>query len=299
VACEFFGVERPALGAPWYRFVLCSADPPPVSTIIPGLTLTVPRGLGALRQADTIIVLPCAQVETPSPVLLTALRSAHRRGARLVSLCTGAFVLAAAGLLDGRVATTHWNHTDDLARLHPEVTVDPRVLYVDDGDILTSAGSAASIDLCLHVVRSDFGAEVANQVARSVVVPPHRDGGQAQFVMQPVPDPVTDNLFSDTLEWVGSHLHEELSVQLLAQRSAVSPRTFARQFRAVTGTTPMQWILRQRVMLAQRLLETTDLSVDMLAESCGLGSAANLRQQFHRAVGTSPSAYRRTFRAAG
>lgn len=297
-ACELLGIERPGLEVPWYRFVVCSPDPSPLTTVIPGLMVNVSRGLSALRQADTVVVLPCGQVDAPSPALLNALRGAHRRGARMVSLCTGAFILAAAGLLDGRAATTHWNHADELARKYPRIAVDPGALYVDGDDVLTSAGSAASIDLCLHLVRKDFGAEVANRVARSAVVPPHRSGGQAQFVMQPVPNLEIDSPFSDTLQWIEEHLQEDMSVRSLAQRSAMSARTFARRFKAATGTTPHQWILRQRISLAQRCFETTDLSVDVVADRCGLGTAANLRQQFHRVLGTSPSAYRASFRAA-
>jgi len=298
VACEFFGIDRSDLGVPWYRFSVCSAEESPLSTLVPGVTITVRDGLAALRRADTIVVPVSALQRHPSRELIEALQAAHARGARILSLCTGAFTLAAAGLLDGRPATTHWRHAAELARRHPSIDVDPRVLYVDDGDILTSAGSAASIDLCLHVVRKDFGAAVANEVARSVVVPPHRDGGQAQFIAQPVPEHATSDLFADTLQWALQHLDEDLSVPVLAKRSAMSPRTFARRFRDVTGTTPHQWTLRQRVLLAQRLLETTDLPIDLISDNSGLGSAANLRQQFQRIVGAAPSAYRRTFRAA-
>ena len=211
-------------------------------------------------------------------------------------MCSGAFVLAAAGLLDGRRATTHWMFADDLAERYPEVKVDPDVLYVDEGDVLTSAGTAAGIDLCLHVVRMDFGAEIANAVARRMVVPPHRDGGQAQFVDEPVPDGLGADLFGDTLTYMQEHLDEALPVDDLAARAAMSPRTFARRFRAATGTTPHKWLVRQRVLLAQRLLETTDLPVDRVAERCGFGSAAGLRDHFTRQVRTSPLAYRRTFR---
>jgi transcriptional regulator GlxA family with amidase domain len=213
-------------------------------------------------------------------------------------VCSGAFVLAAAGLLDGRRATTHWMFADDLAERYPEVKVDPDVLYVDEGDVLTSAGTAAGIDLCLHVVRLDFGAEIANAVARRMVVPPHRDGGQAQFVDEPVPDGPGADLFGDTLTYMQEHLDEPLPVDELAARSAMSPRTFARRFRAATGTTPHRWLVRQRVLLAQRLLETTDLPVDRVAERCGFGAAAGLRDHFTRQVRTSPLAYRRTFRAS-
>jgi transcriptional regulator GlxA family with amidase domain len=299
VACEVFGIDRTAeAGVPWYRFVVCAATPPPIKTKT-GFTMDTPHGLEALRRADTIVV-PAAGPEH-NEELLEALRRAHARGARILSVCTGAFVLAAAGLLDGRRATTHWMHTEELARRHPQILLDAGVLYVDDGDILTSAGTAAGIDLCLHVVRLDYGAEIANMVARRMVVPPHRDGGQAQFVDQPLPDLPASDPFTQTLFWVQDHLGESLSVEDLAARSAMSPRTFARRFRAITGTTPRQWLLGQRVVLAQRLLETTDLSIDLIAERSGLGTATNMRQHFQRAVRTSPNAYRRTFqqRAAG
>jgi AraC family transcriptional activator FtrA len=296
VACEVFGVDRTKdFGVPWYRFAVCSADPSPIK-VANGFTLNAPYGLEGVRRADTVIVPAAAEGGRPSPEVLEALQGAHRRGARLVSVCTGAFTLAEAGLLDGRRATTHWRHTEELARRFPEVQVDPDVLYVDDGDILTSAGTAAGIDLCLHIVRLDYGAEIANMLARRMVVPPHRDGGQAQFVQEPVPaEGVLADPFADTLIWVQEHLDEPVSVAQLASRSAMSGRTFARRFRAAHGTTPHQWLLRQRVIFAQRLLETSDLPVEVVASRCGLGTATNLRQHFQRIVRTSPNAYRRAF----
>src|SRR5437870_5738742 len=298
VACEVFGIDRSDLGVPWYRFIVCAAEPPPLRTSS-GFTIDTPYGIDDLRRADTIVVpAPGLSSRARLEPLLEALRRAHARGARILSVCTGAFVLAEAGLLDGRRVTTHWAHADELARRYPAVIVDPCVLYVDDGDILTSAGTAAGIDLCLHVVRQDFGAEVANAVARRMVVPPHRDGGQAQYVQDPIPAGNGADLFADTLAWLQEHLDEAVTVEDLARRSAMSPRTFARRFRAVTGTTPLQWVLRQRVLLAQRLLESTDEPVERIAERCGFGSAAGLRQHFHRLVRTSPIAYRRTFQQA-
>ncbi|HEY2428867.1 MAG TPA: helix-turn-helix domain-containing protein [Acidimicrobiales bacterium] len=298
VACEVFGIDRSEeIGLPWYRFMICAADPPPVRSSV-GFTIDGVRPLADLRHADTIVV-PAAGHAEHNAALLDSLRRAHARGARVMSVCTGAFVLAAAGLLDGRRATTHWMHVDAFAARYPLVKVDPGVLYVDDGDVLTSAGTAAGIDLCLHVVRLDYGADVANKVARRMVVPPHRDGGQAQFVSEPVAPQPGGDLLSDALAWVQEHLHEPVSVDDLARRSAMSPRTFARRFRDVAGTTPHQWILRQRILLAQRLLETTDLSVEAVAARCGLGTATNLRQHFQRQVRTSPHAYRRTFWAEG
>jgi transcriptional regulator GlxA family with amidase domain len=206
-------------------------------------------------------------------------------------------VLAAAGLLDGHTATTHWAESAQLAARYPRVSVNPRVLYVDEGDLLTSAGSAASIDLCLQVVRRDYGAEVAARYARELVVPLHRDGGQAQYIETPLPAP-GDDLFAGTVSWLQAHLDEDITVAGLAARSAMSPRTFARRFAASTGTTPYQWVARERVRLAQRLLETTSLPVEVIARDSGLGSAANLRKQFGRALATSPRTYRRTFAGA-
>lgn len=298
VACEVFGIDRSDLGVPWYRFLVCAAEPTPIRTSV-GFTIDTPHGLEGLREADLIVVPPGhGENDTPPPALLEELRRANARGARIMSVCTGAFILAEAGLLDGRPATTHWAHSAELVARYPAIKVDPGVLYVDDGDILTSAGTAAGIDLCLHVVRQDHGAEVANGVARRMVVAPHRDGGQAQFVDQPVPDFPACDPFTETLVWVEQHLDEMISVEDLAARSAMSPRTFARRFRATTGTTPHQWLLRQRVLLAQRLLETTDLTVDLIASRCGLGTATNLRQHFQRLFRTTPNAYRRTFQTA-
>jgi transcriptional regulator GlxA family with amidase domain len=294
VTCEVFGIDKSAdVGVPWYRFLVCAAERPPIRTQM-GFTLDTPLGLDALRRADTIIV-PASNRHDPPVELVDALRKAHARGARIMSVCSGAFTLAAAGLLDGRPATTHWMYVDEFSRRYPKVNLDPDVLYVDDGDILTSAGTAAGIDLCLHVVRLDYGAEAANIVARRMVVPPHRDGGQAQFVREPVPDLQAGDPFAETLVWAQEHLDEAIAISQLAQRSAMSPRTFARRFRDTTGTTPHQWLLRQRVLLAQRLLETTDLSVDSIAAHTGLGTTTNLRQHFQRIVRTSPNAYRRAF----
>jgi transcriptional regulator GlxA family with amidase domain len=243
-----------------------------------------------------VIVPAWATDRVPPDALLDALRAAYDRGARLMSFCSGAFALAHAGLLDGRRATTHWMYAEKLAAQFPLVDVDAAVLYVDAGRILTSAGTAAGIDLCLHLVRLDHGAEVANAVARRMVVPPHRDGGQAQFVEAPMAAQIDgDDPFTATLDWAVEHLDQPLSVELLAQRAAMSPRTFARRFRASSGATPHQWLLKQRVVLAMRLLETTDQPVERIASRCGFGSAAVLRTHFQRHVGTSPAGYRRTF----
>jgi AraC family transcriptional regulator, transcriptional activator FtrA len=297
VACDVFGTDWSRdVGAPWYQFAVCAAGSAPV-TVEGGYQLQVQAGLGALRRADTILVPPTATVDQVAPEVVYALRQAHGRGARIVSLCTGAFVLAAAGLLAGRRATTHWSECEDLARQYPDVLVDPAVLYVDNGDIMTSAGSAAGIDLCLHLVRLDYGAEVAARLARQLVVPPYRDGGQAQFIDAPLPAVDGADLFTDTLAWMQEHLDLPLTVDDLASRSAMSRRTFARRFAAATGTTPYQWLLRQRMQLAQRLLETSDIPVDSIARKTGFSTAANLRKHFGRLVRTSPQAYRHSFRA--
>jgi transcriptional regulator GlxA family with amidase domain len=300
VACEVFGIDRSDIASPWYEFKTCAAKPGPMRSETT-FELSTPYGLDDLVAADTVVVPAGPGPDGYTPEVVAAVREAHDRGARVLSLCTGAFLLAEAGLLDGRRATTHWMWTDELARRYPAVKVDPRVLYVDEGDVLTSAGTASGIDLCLHVVRLDYGAEVANAVARRMVVPPHRDGGQAQYVEAPVAAAVggagADDVMGAVLGWMLEHLDEPLSVDGLAERAAMSPRTFARRFRAVTGTTPHQWLLVQRVLLAQRLLETTDASVELIARRCGLGTAANLRGHFQRVTGTTPMGYRRTFRA--
>lgn len=298
VADEFFGDDRTdLLDVPWYRYATCTPATSPVR--IGGFRVAEERGLETLRRADTVVVAGWAGADQAgAPELAEALRRAHARGARMVSFCTGAFALAEAGLLDDRPATTHWAHTDEFQARYPKVKVDPSVLYVDDGDVLTSAGSAASIDLAMHIVQRDYGADIANRVARDLVVPPHRRGGQAQFIQAPVgpPEECGDGLGA-ALEWATAHLDEELTVAGLAEVALMSPRHFARRFRATTGTTPHQWILTQRLGLARRLLETTDHSVEQVAAQSGFGSAAALRLHFQRSLGTSPTAYRRTFRA--
>jgi transcriptional regulator GlxA family with amidase domain len=297
VACDVFGEDWSAeFGVPWYRFAVCAAGRRAVTTE-GGCQLLVPHDLGVLRRAGTILVPPTSSPDRVPEEVLHELRQASRRGARIIALCTGAFVLGAAGLLTGRRATTHWSECAELARLYPGVLVDPAVLFADEGDVMTSAGSAASIDLCLHLVRQDHGADVASRLARQLVVPPYRDGGQAQYIDAPLPACDGTDLFTGTLAWMQEHLDLPLSVDDLASRSAMSRRTFARRFAAATGTTPYQWLLRQRLQLAQRLLETSDLTVDLIAGKTGFSTAANLRKHFGRQVRTSPQAYRRTFRA--
>ena len=296
VAHDFFGYDRSDLTVDWYRYSVVGAGPLPQQRPFQAYVPEPDHAL--LRRADTIVIPGWSTRDRqPEEELVEALRHAHARGARLVTFCTGAFLLAEAGLLDGRRATTHWEFTPLLAERFPEVDVDPSVLYVDDGDILTSAGAAASIDLAVHVIRRDFGAEVANAVARDMVVPPHRDGGQAQFIQTPViPQGPVDDHLAATMVWAAERLGDELSVADLAAHSSLSPRQFTRQFRARTGTSPHQWLLTQRTSLAQRLLETTDLSIERVAADAGFGTAAAMRLHFQRALHTSPAAYRRCFR---
>lgn len=254
--------------------------------------------LSLTETADTVVVPGIHVRGQISGEASEALRAAHARGARVMSICTGAFVLARAGLLDGRPATTHWLHADKFRAMFPAVRLDPDVLFIDDGDVLTSAGVGAGIDLCLHVVRRDHGSEVANRVARRCVVPPWRDGGQAQFIERPVPRP-SDASTAATRVWALQRLEDELSLRALATHASMSVRTFTRRFREETGASPAQWLLQRRVDHARRLLETTDLSIDQVAQSAGLGTAASLRQHMQTAIGVAPTAYRRTFRLAG
>jgi AraC family transcriptional activator FtrA len=295
VVCEVFGDDRwVAPGEPWYRLFICGDTSAPVTSDA-GFQILVPYGLEQLSSVDTIIVSPTYRPQEVSERVFEALRQAHARGCRILSLCAGAFVLAESGLLNGRRVATHWAECDELARRYPLLKIDPDVLYVDEGDILTGAGSAASIDLCLHIVRQDYGSEVATQLARQLVVPPQRAGGQAQYIENPLPILDSSNLFAETVAWVQEHLGDPVKVEDLAARAAMSPRTFARQFLAATGTTPYQWLVRQRVHLAQRLLEATDLSIEAVAERSGFCTAGNLRKHFGRIVHTSPQSYRQTF----
>jgi AraC family transcriptional regulator, transcriptional activator FtrA len=299
-AHEVFGIDRSEYSGPrpWYEFRVVAASGKPVPVAHGDWALTTPWTLDDLADADTVVVpvWPDGDEEAAAPEVLDALRAVHARGGRVVTVCSGAFLLAQTGLLDGRRATTHWMYTAKLAKQFPAIEVDPDVLFVDAGDgLFTSAGTGAGIDLCLHLVRLDYGAEVANAVARRMVVPPQRDGGQAQFVNAPLPPAADDDPISRTLDWAIEHLDEPLTVEDLARQALVSPRSFARRFRAATGTTPMQWLTRQRVLHAQRLLESTDLPVEMVAQRCGFGTATGLRVHFRRLVGTSPVTYRRTF----
>jgi transcriptional regulator GlxA family with amidase domain len=296
VPVQVFGYPRDDLGARRYEAVVCGARRGRVPTA-GGFDLHVAHGLEALADAHTVVVPGVDDLSLPIPPSATrALADAHARGARVVSICTGAFVLAAAGLLDGRAATTHWLDAPAFRARFPRVALDPDVLYVDEGSVLTSAGIASGIDLCLHVVRRDYGAAVANAVARRLVVAPHRSGGQAQFVPQPVSAPRGLQL-EGTRGWMLARLPEPLTVARMAEHAGMPLRTFARRFRAETGTSPLHWLLRQRLLAAQQLLEETDESVDRVAGRCGIGSSVSLRAHFRRELGTSPLAYRRAFRA--
>lgn len=290
--CEVFGVDR-GLADPWYDFSVCGAKAVRIGGWFHAQN---PLGLDTLVTADTVIVPACGHVaEDPPADLVEAVRAAYDNGARVVSICTGAFVLAAAGLLDGRRATTHWMHSDRLAARYPRVRVEPEVLYVDEGRVLTAAGKAAGMDLCLHIVRLDYGMTVANDLARRLVVPPHRPGGQAQFIPAPMSSD-RDHALADLLPWALERLDQPLTVEDLAREANMSSRNLARHFNTVAGTTPLQWLLNQRIHRAQELLETTDDSVELVATRTGMGTAATLRRHFNRTIGVPPDTYRRTFR---
>ncbi|MFF2377265.1 helix-turn-helix domain-containing protein [Streptomyces xiamenensis] len=279
---------------PAYEVTVCG----PRAVRVDRFLLEPDHGFDHLPAAGLVIVPGWADVDVEPPAdLVEAVRAAHRAGARVASLCTGAFVLAAAGLLEGKRATTHWAHTEELAARHPGIEVDPDVLYVDNGSVLTSAGKAAALDLCLHLVRLDHGSAVANTIARRLVVPPHRAGGQAQFVRTPVPER-DDHPLAGLLPWAMERLDQPLTVEDLARRANLSSRQLGRQFRTVTGTTPLQWLLNQRIRRAQELLEATGDSVDTIAAATGMGTATTLRRHFRRALGVPPDSYRRTFRGS-
>jgi transcriptional regulator GlxA family with amidase domain len=294
---QIFGVAASG-GQRLYSVDLFAVTPGRVRVFF-GSSMVVRHGLKAIERADTIVIpgVEVPNIDWPKP-LLSALRRAHHRRARLVSICTGAFVLAQAGVLDGRRATTHWAFADAFRDRFPKVELEPKALYIDEGRVLTSAGISAGIDLCLHVVRNDYGAEIANDVARGIVAAPHRQGGQAQFLERPLPK-TTGTSLEPILVWLLNRLEEPTSVAQMAARAALSVSAFTRRFNAEIGTTPLQWVLAQRVRFAQRLLETTDESVELVAQRSGFGSALSLRQHFKRETRTSPLAYRYAFRDSG
>lgn len=296
IPCEVFGYRRPDLTDSWYDFRVCvpAGERPRTAA---GFAPETAHGLDALVEADTVVIPACHDVhDDQPPELVAAVRAAHDNGARIVSLCSGAFVLAAAGILDGRPATTHWMHADLLADRYPKVLVDASVLYIDDGDVLTSAGTAAGLDLCLHIVRNDYGAAIANALAKRLVMPAHRPGGQAQYIDGGNAVDDMDQL-APLLDWARRRLDQPLTISVLAQQANVTTRTLIRRFHTVTGTTPMNWLRNIRIQHARELLETTTLPIDRIAERSGLGSPANLRHHFTRTVGVPPSTYRKAFSA--
>ena len=297
IPTEVFGLERPEVGE-LYRLSIVAAEPGPLSGAF-GVDLRPDGDLDLLASVGTIVVPGWRdRFERPPEPFLAALAAAHDNGARLVSICSGAFVLAAAGVLDGRRATTHWMYTDDLAARHPAVLVDRDALYVDQGSVLTSAGSAAGIDTCLHLVREDWGAAIATAVARRLVVSPHRDGGQAQHIASPMPASDGGSELAALLGWVEEHISRPHTLETLAARVNQSPRTFRRHFARTTGTTPGRWLIGRRVARARELLETTDLSVEQVASAVGLGAATSLRHHFRATLQTTPTAYRSAYRQA-
>ncbi|WP_371499023.1 helix-turn-helix domain-containing protein [Kitasatospora sp. NBC_00374] len=297
VACEIFGLDRADDGLPVYDFALASARPGLLRTHA-GFRVEVPHGVERIAEADLVITAATGVQEEFPAELIEALRAAVERGTRVLSICSGTFLLGAAGLLDGRRCTTHWRHSDRLAARFPLTRVEPDVLYVDEDPVITAAGTASGIDACLHLVRKLQGAEVARGIARRMVVAPHREGGQAQFIARPLPVEDGDSL-GGVLDWMRRHLDRENTVDELAARAHMSPRTFARRFHQETGTTPHRWLTGQRLLLAQRLLEGTEEPVDAVAARCGFGNAATLRHHFGRRLGTTPQAYRRAFAGSG
>ncbi|WP_346949581.1 transcriptional regulator FtrA [Dyella sp.] len=296
IAVEMFGIARPELES-WYRFTSCAVDRGAMRAA-GGLSVRADAGLEGLSRAGTIIVPGWRGADAaPPPALLDALRAAHKRGARLLSFCSGVFVLAAAGVLDDRAATTHWRYAETLAARYPRIRLAPDVLYVDEGKVMTSAGSAAAIDLSLHLIRRDYGPRIANQVARRAVVPTHRDGGQAQFIPAPLPE--QGAALGTLLEWMRRRLDQPLPISVLAERARMSERTLLRRFEEATGHSPKQWLVHERLARARELLEGSDLAVEQIADRCGFGSADTLRHHFRRAIKLSPARYRERFALAG
>lgn len=295
VACEAFGLDRSADGVPNFDFRVVAPVPGVVQSKI-GFSVNVEHDLAFAYEADLVVFCPLPRERWSQihPRLLELARDAVARGAWVMSVCSGSFILAAAGVLDGRRATTHWMYSDAMAQMYPQIEIDADVLFVQDGKIITSAGTAAGIDACLHLLRQEVGAELTNRIARRMVVPPQRDGGQAQFIDRPIPQVPSDSLAA-VADWAVEHLREDLGVEQLAARALMSPRTFARRFKAEYGATPAAWLARQRIIHAQRMLERTDLPLEHIADECGFGSAAVLRQNFARVLGLTPTAYRARF----
>ena len=298
VICEVFGIDRSAMGGPAFDFTIATTTPGRVPTNM-GFDIVIEQDLSVAADAD-LVAVPAHPLTGFDPAVLQVVRDAERRGAWVLSVCSGAFVLAAAGLLDGRRSTTHWMYADRLAAEYPHTDVDPGVLFVDDRKVVTGAGTAAGIDAALHIVRKELGVAAANVIARRMVVPPQRDGGQSQFISSPVVECSSDS-FAAVAEWMLEHLHEDLTISQLARRALMSERTFARRFRAEMGTTPAAWLNRQRLLRAQQLLEQTDHGLESIAADCGFGTAAVMRHHFVKTLQTTPTSYRRAFgpRAAG
>jgi transcriptional regulator GlxA family with amidase domain len=298
VICEVFGIDRSDTGGPAFDFTIATADPGPIRTSL-GFEMIIPTGLEIAGDAD-LIAVPAHAIGPTDDRVLQILRDAEARGAWILSVCSGAFVLGQAGILDGRRSTTHWMHTDRLAAEHPLTTVDPDVLFVEDRRVITSAGTAAGIDAALHLVRREHGAAAANVIARRMVIPPQRDGGQSQYIQSPVQERCSDSL-APVSEWMLDNLAEDLTVDQLARKALMSSRTFARRFRADMGTTPAAWLNRQRILRAQQLLERTDQGLESIAQETGFGTGAVMRHHFLRVLQTTPTTYRRTFgeRVAG
>lgn len=295
LACEAFGLDRSSDGIPSFDFRIVTPDPGAVASNL-GFSINIGDDLSFAEEADLVVVtpIPRSMWGAVDPRITAVVRRAAARGAWLLSVCSGSFVLAASGVLNGKRATTHWMYADTMAAMYPEIEVDPDVLYVQDSRIITSAGTAAGLDACLHLLRQELGAEMANTIARRMVVPPQRDGGQAQYISRPLPE-VAGLSLAPLTDWMLENLARDIAVDDLAARAHMSPRTFARRFKADFGTTPAAWLGRQRIIQAQRLLEQTDLGLDRIAYECGFGSAAVLRQNFSRTLGTTPTAYRATF----
>jgi AraC family transcriptional activator FtrA len=291
---ELFALERPELGVDWYDFAVCAVEPGPIRAA-GGITVQAPYTPELLERADTIIIPGWRDAdELPPPALLDMIRAAHRRGTRLCSICSGVFVLAAAGVLDGQRATTHWRYADRLAQRYPQIAVQPDDLYVDNGQVITAAGSAAGLDMLLHLVRRDYGAKVGNLVAQRLVVAPHREGGQAQFLPRPMAQGEQGRL-SRLMDWLRSNPAQQHTVNSMAERAAMSPRTLQRQFQQATGLGPVEWLIRERVAIVKEMLEVPDVPLAQIAERAGFGSEESLRHHFRRLAATTPGAYRRRF----